>query len=124
MSSIAPISMKVQATLAAYRGVTMVTGTSDTCKYPGAATERPFGITQDTVLDTTSAIPVATGGMSKLTFAVSCAAGLMWALDSSGFGTPHVDTTAGSYVGGVVLQNASTGTTAEVLIQPHFKSIP
>lgn len=124
MSHIASVSLKVQSTLAAYRIVTMVTGTANTVKYPAAATERGLGITTDTVLDTTSAIPIAVGGIAKLTFNASCAAGHMVAPDSSGFGVQHADTTAGSYVIGIALANCSTGTVADVLIQPGFKSIP
>jgi hypothetical protein len=124
MSHIAPISLKVQATLAAYRIVTMVTGTSDICKYPSAATDFSLGITADTVLDTTASIPVYVAGIAKLAFNASCAAGALVAPDSSGYGVPHTNTTAGSYVIGVALQNASTGTVAQVLIQPIFKSIP
>lgn len=124
MSHIAPVSFKVQTTLAAYRIVTMVTATANTVKYPAAATDRGLGITTDTVLDTTGSIPVAIGGKAKLTFNASCAAGHMVAPDSSGMGVQHVDTTAGSYVIGIALANCSTGTVAEVLIQPHFKSIP
>jgi hypothetical protein len=50
----------------------------------------------------------------------------MVASDSSGRGVPHVDTTAGSYVVGVLIGAtvAATGTIADVLIGPHFKSIP
>lgn len=124
MSHIAPISLKVQSTLGAYLGVTLVTGTADTVQLPGGVTVRPLGITADTVLDTTSAIPVIIAGIAKLTFAASCAAGHMVAIDSAGKGTQHSDTTAGSYVIGVALQNASTNTVAQVLVQPHFKSIP
>ena len=126
MSHIVPISMKVATTLAAYRGVTSVTGTGYTCKYPAAATDRPFGITVDTVLDTTASIPVAIAGIAQLYFNDSCASGTMVALDSSGRGVPHVNTTAGSYVVGILISDtvAATGTIGKVLIQPGFKSIP
>lgn len=126
MSHIAPISMKVQTTLSAYRVVTMLTGTASTVKYPAAATERDIGITQDTVLDTTGSIPVVIGGIQKLYFNDTVTSGNLVAADSSGRGVPHVDTTAGSYVVGVLIGAtvAATGTIADVLVQPHFKSIP
>lgn len=126
MSHIAPISMKVNATIAAYRIVTAVTGTAQTVKVPAAATERPMGITADTVLDTTASIPVVIGGIAKLYFNDTCTSGNMVASNNAGQGVPHVDTTAGSYIVGVLLGAtiAATGTIAEVLVQPHFKSIP
>lgn len=124
--SIEPLSFKVQTTLAAYRIVNPLTSTANTVKYPAAATERVFGITKDTVLDTTGSIPVAIGGIAKLYFNDTVTSGNMVAADSSGRGVPHTDTTAGSYVIGILLGPtiAATGTIADVLIQPHFKSIP
>ncbi len=126
MSHIAPISMKVASTISAYRIVTCTTGTGSTVKVPAAATERPIGITSDSVLDTSSAIPVAFSGIQKLYFNDTVTSGAMVASDSSGRGVPHVDTTAGSYVVGVLIGAtvAATGTIADVLIGPHFKSIP
>jgi len=126
MSHIAPISMKVASTIAAYRIVTCTTGTASTVKVPAAATERPIGITSDSVLDTSSAIPVAFSGIQKLYFNDTVTSGALVASDSSGRGVPHVDTTAGSYVVGVLIGAtvAATGTIADVLIGPHFKSIP
>ena len=128
MSHIAPISMKVAATLPAYRIVTCLTATSHAVKLAATAVERPIGITADTVSDTTSAIPVIVAGIAKLQFNETMTCGKMVAADSGGLGlgVPHVDTTAGSYVVGVLLGPviALTGTIGEVLVQPHFKSIP
>jgi len=126
MSHIAPISMKVASTISAYRIVTCTTGTANTVKVPASATERPIGITADSVLDTTSSIPVAFSGIQKLYFNDTVTSGNLVASDSSGRGVPHVDTTAGSYVVGVLIGAtvAATGTIADVLIGPHFKSIP
>lgn len=126
MSHIAPISMKVASTLAAYRAVAALTGTAQSVKYPASASELPIGITVDTVLDTTSAIPVAIGGIEKLYFNDTVASGSFVAVDSSGRGVPHVNVTAGSYVIGTLIGPAvaATGTIAQVLIQPMFKSIP
>lgn len=126
MSHIAPISMKVASTIAAYRIVTCTTGTASTVKVPAAATERPIGITSDSVLDTSSAIPVAFSGIQKLYFNDTVTSGNLVASNNAGQGVPHVDTTAGSYVIGVLIgpSVAATGTIADVLIGPHFKSIP
>lgn len=126
MSHIAPISMKVQTTLSAYRIVTALTGTANTVKVPASASELPIGITVDTVLDTTSAIPVAFSGIQKLYFNDTVTSGAYVASDSSGRGVPHVNVTAGSFVIGMLIGPtvAATGTIADVLINPHFKSIP
>lgn len=122
-----PLSFKVGTTIPAYRGVTMSTGTADTVKVPGAVTELPVGITLDTVKDTTQAIPVAgPGSIARLAFIDSCTSGKMVALDTSGYGKAHVDSTAGSYVVGILVGPTvnTTGAIADVLVQPFFKSIP
>jgi|SRR3990167_2368431 len=126
MSNIAPISFDVATTLLAYRIVNMLTGTANTVKLPAAATERVLGVTTDTVLDTTGAIPVAFAGIAKVFFNDTVTSGNMVAADASGRGVPHADTTAGSYVIGILIGPtvAVTGAIADVLIQPHFKSIP
>jgi len=126
MSHIPPISMKANTTISAYRVVTCLTSTANTVKVPAAATELPMGITLDTVLDTATGIPVAVGGIAKLYFNDTIASGRLVAADSAGRGVLHVDTTAGSYVVGILVGPtvAATGTIAEVLINPFFKSIP
>lgn len=126
MSHVAPISLKALTTISAYRIVTPATGTANTVKVPAAATERPLGITADTVLETGLAIPVIVSGIAKLYFNDTVTSGNMVASNNAGQGVPHVDTTAGSYIVGVLLGPtvAATGTIAEVLVQPHFKSIP
>ena len=126
MSHIAPISMKVAATLAAYRVVTFSTSTANTVKYPAAVSESAIGITTDTVLGTSESIPVAVGGLADLYFNDTVTSGALVAYDSSGRGVPHTNVTAGSYVIGLLAgpSIAATGTIAKVLIQPMFKSIP
>lgn len=126
MSHIAPVSFKVQTTLAANRIVALVTGTANTVKYPAAVSEVALGVTADTVLDTTGSIPVYIGGIAKIYFNDTVTAGGLVAADASGRGVPHVNVTAGSYVIGTLIGPtvAATGTIAEVLIQPIFKSIP
>lgn len=126
MSHIAPISMKVNSTIPAYRIVTPLTGTAHTVKLGAAATVFPIGISVDTVLDTTNAIPVAVGGIAKLQFNDTVTSGAYVACDANGLGVPHVNVTVGSFVIGLLVgpSVAATGTIADVLIQPHFKSIP
>lgn len=126
MSHIPSISMKVNATISAYRIVTYLTGTANTVKVPASVSELPLGITQDTVLDTTGAIPVAIAGIQKLYFNDTVTSGAYVASDSAGRGVPHVNVTAGSFVIGVLIGPtiAATGTIADVVINPHFKSIP
>lgn len=128
MSHIAPIGFSVAATLSAFRIVTANTATAWGCKLPANATERPLGITSDTVLDTNQKIPVIVAGIAKLQMNETMTSGKMVAADSGGLGlgVPHVDTTAGSYIVGVLISPVVTvtGTIAEILVQPGFKSIP
>lgn len=126
MSHIPSISMKVNATISAYRIVTYLTGTANTVKVPASVSELPVGITKDTVLDTTGAIPVAIAGIQKLYFNDTVTSGAYVASNNAGQGVPHVNVTAGSFVVGVLVGPtvAATGTIADVLINPHFKSIP
>lgn len=126
MSHIPPISMKASTTISAYRIVTALTSTANTVKVPASVSEVPIGISQDTVLETGSALPIAVAGISKLYFNDTVTTGSFVASDSAGRGVPHVNVTAGSYVIGVLVGPtiAATGTIADVLIQPMFKSIP
>lgn len=123
MSHVAPISMKVATTLAANRIVYV--SAAHTVAYPANATTKCVGVTANTVVETTQAIPVSIAGEAYLEFNDSIAAGALVASNNAGQGVPHVDTTAGSYVIGVALEAVqSTGTVAKILINPHFKSIP
>lgn len=126
MSHIPPISMRANATIAAYRIVTSLTGTAQTVKVPASASEIPLGITTDTILDTTTSIPVAIAGIQKLYFNDTVTSGSYVASNNAGQGVPHVNATAGSFVIGILIgpSVAATGTIADVLINPHFKSIP
>jgi len=126
MSHIPPISMRANATIAAYRIVTALTGTANTVKVPANATELPIGITADTILDTTTSIPVEIAGIRKLYFNDTVTSGSYVASNNAGQGVPHVNTTAGSFVIGILIgpSVSATGTIADVLINPHFKSIP
>lgn len=125
MSHIAPVSFKVANTLAGYRIVTFLTSTANAVKYPASLSELPVGITADTVLDTTGAIPVFVSGPAKLTFNDTCVSGSLVASDSSGFGIPYVNNTAGGYVIGTLIgpKVDATGTVGEVIINPMWKII-
>jgi hypothetical protein len=125
MSHIPPISMGVAATLAAYRGVTHLTGTAQQVKYPASIAELPIGITTNTVINTSDDIPVAIAGIAKLEFGDSCASGCLVALDSSGRGVAYTNNTAGGYVIGTLVGPSVqvVGAVGDVLIQPKWKII-
>ena len=125
MSHIAPITMKAaNATLTAYRGV--VLSAANTVKHADTVTALPLGITGDDVLAADAGVPVYVAGIAKLYFNDTVTTGGLVALDSVGRGVAHSDVTAGSYVIGSLIGPtvAATGTIAEVLINPFFKSIP
>lgn len=119
-------SFKVAATLAANRIVSAITGTANSVQLAPVASSLPLGVTLDTVLDTTSAIPVQVNGIAKVLFNGSVTSGNLVASDSSGRGVPHVDVTAASYVIGTLIGAtvATTATVADVLIHVHQRSIP
>ncbi len=125
MSHVAPISMKVATTLSAYRIVCNLTSTANAVKYPASVAEMPIGVTADTVLDTTGAIPVIVSGIAKVYFNDTVTTGSLVAADSSGQAVPYVNNTAGGYVVGVLIGPtvAATGTIAEIKIQPFWKII-
>jgi hypothetical protein len=119
--------MKYNTTISAYRIVTALTGTANTVKVPASASELPIGVSLNTVLDTALSGPIAgPGSIAKLYFNDTVTSGAYVASDSSGRGVPHVNVTAGSFVVGILIgaSVAATGTIADVLILPHFKSIP
>ena len=118
-------SFGVLTTLAAYHIVAANTAGSNNVLYAAGATIRPIGVTKDTVKDTTGAIAVAIAGIAKVQCNDTFSSGSMIAADATGLGVKHADTTAGSYVIGVALQPcAATGTLVDLVVQPHFKSIP
>lgn len=130
MSHLSPLSFKVAATLAAYRVVTALSSTANTVAYPESDLRPYIGITTDTVLDTTSSIPVAGAGtIAKLYFNDTCTTGQLVGADSSGrgiaFGTIANTTTSltltSAYIGVLVGPTvAATGTIADVYIMPGF----
>jgi len=120
-------SFKVASTLSAQRIVAITA--AETVGYPASNQALPIGITADTVLDTTQAIPVYTpGSIVKLYFNDTVSAAGLVSSDSSGRGVPFTlaNTTtaltlASAYVGVLVgAAVAATGTIANVLIAPGF----
>jgi len=123
-------SFLVASTLAARRAVAITAG--ETVGYPANAQALPIGITLDTVLDTTSSIPVACAGeIAELLFDDTVAAAGLVGIDSSGRGIPFTlaNTTtaltlANAYIGVLVGPAvAATGTIARVLINPGYDRV-
>lgn len=124
-------SFLVASTLAARRAVAM-NGTGETVGYPADAQTLPIGITLDTVLDTTSSIPVACAGeIAELLFNDTVAAGALVGVDTNGRGIPFTlaNTTtaltlANAYIGVLVGPAvAATNTIARVLINSGFDRV-
>ncbi len=120
-------SFKVTTTIPAQRVVGPVTATAQTVKLPGSGADFAFGITTDTVSDTTQAIPVAVvGEVAELLFNDTLSSGDMVGFDTSGRGIPvseGLTSTAISSVAGVIGINigpdvALTGAVSQVLIMP------
>lgn len=122
MASNSPLSFQVITTLLAYRIVQIGTAAANQVIYPAASTNMPIGVTLDTVKDTTDSIPIAAvGNIAKVFFNDTCTTGQYVAADTSGRGIPiGTLVTAGSaYIGILVGPSvSSTGTIANVLIQP------
>jgi len=117
-------SFGVASTLTAQRVV--YSSANNTVAYLDTNTSLPLGITIDTVLDTTQAIPVQLNGRAYLYFNDTVTSGAQVTADASGRGIPFTAATAPSaYIGTLIGPTvAATGTVAEVLINPGFKSIP
>jgi len=121
-------SFKVSTTLSAYRVVSLLSITANTVAYPESSQYPFIGVTNDTVRDVNTAIPVQTHGRAKLYFNDTCTAGNLVGSDSSGrgipFSLPNTTTSvslASQYIG--ILLGASvaaTGTVAEILVNPGF----
>lgn len=120
-------SFGVAATLAAQR-IVAAAATDNTVQYPAAA-QLPLGITLDTVLDTTSSIPVQRTGIAKVFFNDTVAAGGLVGVDTSGRAVPFVSpntttsaTLTSAYIGVLVGPAvAATGTIAQVAIAPGLE---
>lgn len=124
MSAFEPLSFKTATTISAQRIVYV--SAAETVAVVTGVTVIPIGITTDTVLDTTNSIPVKVGGIAKLFFNDTVAAGGLVAGDSSGRGVAFTAVTTGTYFVGVLVGAAvaATGTIARVLINPGSRAIP
>lgn len=124
-------SFQVADTLAAYRGVIASTTTANEVIYPASTHDLPIGITLDTVVDTTSSIPVALNGIAKLYFNDSVVTGGLVGLDSSGRGVPFAlaeTSTAisapAAYIGVLIDPKvADTGAIARIIINPGYDRV-
>lgn len=124
-------SFDVLTTLAAQRIVVASTGNAHTVQYPDTITSLPLGVTVDTVLDTTNAIPVQMNGLAYVLFNETMASGGLVASDSSGRGIPFslaMTSTSisrpSAYLGVLVgAAVAITGTVAQVAIHPGFDRV-
>lgn len=124
-------SFKVATTLAAQRIVTPTTGTAWTVKYPDTVTSLPIGVTIDTVLDITGAIPVQVFGIAKVLFNDTVTSGQLVGSDTSGRAIPFslaLTSTAisapAAYLGQLIGPTIGlTGTIADVFIRPGFDRV-
>ena len=116
-------SFKVASTLAAFRIVGMGP-TAETVVYPTATSTPILGVSIDTVLDTTSALPVKTHGLQKVTFNDTVAAAGLVTADTNGNAVPYTAATAASWYVGVLVGAAvtATGTVANIMIMPGYAS--
>lgn len=121
-------SFKVLTTLSAQRIVCASTGNAYTVQYPDTITSLLIGVTKDTVLDTTSAIPVQLNGIAKVYFNDTVTSGQLVTSDSSGRAIPfslamtstsisHPAAYLGALIGPTI---GLTGTIADVLIHPGY----
>ena len=116
-------SFKVASTLAAFR-IVGIAPTAETVVYPTATSTPILGVSIDTVLDTTSSIPVKTHGLQKVTFNDTVSAQGLVTADSSGYAVPYTAATAASWYVGVLVGAAvtATGTVANIMIMPGYAS--
>lgn len=124
-------SFDVLTTLSAQRIVCASTSNAMTVQYPDTVTSLIIGVTIDTVLDTTSAIPVQLNGIARVLFNDTVTSGQLVGSDTSGRGIPFslaMTSTAisrpSAYLG-VLVGNTigGTGTVAEVLINPGYDRV-
>lgn len=120
-------SFKVLTTLPAFRIVAGVSSTANTVQLPESAQNPFIGVTQDTVRDTNTAIPVRTLGRSKLFMNQTVAAGQLVGADTSGrgivFTLPNTTTSlsvASQYIGVLLGAESGTGTISEILVRPGY----
>lgn len=115
--SFAPVSFKQGDSIAAYRIVRV--SAAHTVAACSAATDIIAGVTTDNANASNQRVPVAISGIAKVYCNETMAAGTLVKTDASGRGVPLVESTAGVYVLGVLLETVSaTGTLADVLVNP------
>jgi hypothetical protein len=124
-------SFDVLTTLSAQRIVVASTSNANTVQYPDTVTSLPLGVTVDTVLDTTNAIPVQMNGLAYVLFNDTMTSGGLVASDTNGRGIPFslaMTSTAlsrpsayiGIYVGPAL---GATGGIGKVAIHPGFDRV-
>lgn len=113
----APVSFKVADSISAYRIVRV--SAANTVAACSATTDIIAGVTTDNVASSSQAVPVQISGIGKVYCNETMAAGVLVMTNAAGQGIPFVESTAGVYVLGVLLDTvSSTGTIANVLINP------
>ena len=117
--SFAPVSFKQGDSIAAYR-IVRHTSTPHTVALSTATTDIIVGVTADNANSSNQRVPVAVAGIAKVYMNDTAAAGALVMTDASGRGIPFVESTAGVYTLGVLLETVSaTGAIADVLVQPR-----
>lgn len=117
--SYAPISFKQADSIAAYR-IVRVTSSPNTVALCSATTDIIIGVTTDNAGKSSQAVPVGISGVHKVYMNETAPAGTLVMTNASGQGIPFVESTAGVYVLGTLLNTVSaTGTLAEVLVNPR-----
>lgn len=119
-----PVSFKVADSITAYR-IVRVSGIN-TVAACSATTDIIAGVTTDNVNSSSQAVPVQVHGIGKVYCNETMAAGVLVMTDASGRAIPFVESTAGVWTLGVLLETvASTGAIASILINPRrFNDVP
>ncbi len=128
MSGPLTLSFGVLTTLLAQRIVCASTSNAFKVQYPDTVTSLLLGVTTDTVLDTTGAIPVQVNGIADLYFNDTVTSGQLVTSDSSGRGVPFslaMTSTSisapSAYLGVLVSPKVdATGTIGKVFINPGY----
>jgi len=113
------ISLRPANTIPANRIVRL--SAANTCDYGVTATNFPIGVSLDTVLDTTCALPIQIDGIARIYFNDSVAAGALVTTNTLGMAVPFsaAGLTGTAYAVGILLgaKVNATGTIAEVLLR-------
>lgn len=122
MAGYEPLSFKASTTIPANRIV--AAAGDDNVSLAAASTSALIGVSADTVLETSTGIPIKCYGIAKVQFNDTVAAGGLVTSNSAGQGVPYTAVTAATqYIGRLVGPAVSaTGTVADVLLQPGSAS--